>query len=345
MPLQQPGAQAETQRVEPPIRADVFVEIARLLVVGVATAAGLQVAGAGGAALGVGVGYVAGGAAGRGLRRGSARLVGRVAETPATTLLGGAAGALLLGGLGALVGLVLGGLLPGRWGWPLLSLLAWAGVYAGSHVGAAKGAELVRAVLTPPPAVPVPAILDTSAAMDPRLLDLVRAGFLPEPLGVPPFVVDELQGLADAADVTRRRRARRALESLEVLRADGVVVVLADEVPERSEVDAKLLVLSERLAARLVTADEPLARAADLRGIDSLDLRRLGGVDVPLPGEVVRVTVRRRGRDEGQGVGFLDDGTMVVVADGASRVGEDVAVTITSSVGTSRGRLLFASPA
>ena len=331
--------------MDAPIRTDVFVEVARLLVVALATMAGLEVAGPVGAALGTCLGYVAGGLAGRSLRRASGRLAARVSGTPATTLLGAAAGALLLGGLGALLGVVAMAGLPGRWGWPMLALAAWAGVYAGSHIGAAKGAELVAAIVKAPVDAAVPAVVDTSAAMDGRLLDLTRAGFLPTPLGVAPFVLDELQGLADAADATRRRRARRGLEVLEVLRAEGALVVLADEVPERDAVDAKLLALAGRLGARLVTTDTNLVRVADLQGIRCLDLRRLGDDDAPVAGQVVRVTVRREGRDEGQGVGFLDDGTMVVVADGASLVGEDVEVTITSSVDTSRGRLLFASPA
>lgn len=330
--------------MDPPIRSDVFVEVARVLVVALATAGGHQVAGAGGAALGAGVGYVAGGASGRLLRRATGTLATRVAHTPAATLLGAAAGALLLGGLAALVGSVVMAVLPGSWGWPVLALATWAGIYAGSHVGAAKGGELV-ATLLPADGGDVPAVLHTSAAMDGRLLDLVRAGFLPTPLGVPPFVVDELRGLADASDVARRRRARRAMEALEVLRAEGRVRALADEVPERTAVGAKLLALADRLGAAVVTTDADLAAAADLRGLRCLDLRRLGADGDRVPGEVVRVTVRRQGRDEGQGVGFLGDGTMVVVAGGAARLGEDVEVTITSSVDTARGRLLFASPA
>jgi uncharacterized protein YacL len=330
--------------MDPPIRSDVFVEVARLLVVALSTAGGHEVGGAGGAALGACLGYVAGGTAGRLLRRASSDLSDRVADTPASTLFGAAAGALLLGGIGGLLGAVAVAALPDRWGWPLLALSVWAGLYGGSHVGAAKGRELV-AVLTPPPPTDVPAVLDTSAAMDTRLLDLARAGFLPVPLGVAPFVIDELQGLAAATDPVRRRRARRGLEVLDALRAGGLGVVLADEVPERTEVDAKLVVLSRRLGARLVTTDGPLARAAELQGVRCLDLRALAAGNAPVPGEVVRVTVRREGRDEGQGVGFLEDGTMVVVAEGASLVGEDVAVTVTSSVDTSRGRLLFASRA
>jgi uncharacterized protein YacL len=331
--------------VDAPIRSDVVVEVARLLVVALATGAGHQLAGAGGAAIGAGVGYVVGGASGRLLRRASGDLVARAAGTPAVTLAGGATGALLLGGLAALVGAVALAALPGRWGWPVLALATWSGIYVGSHVGAAKGAELVGALVAAPAAGAVAALVDTSAAMDGRLLGLARAGFLPAPLGVAPFVVDELRGLAGAADVTRRRRAHRALEVLDVLRGDGAIVVLADEVPDRAGVGAKLLALADRLGAGVVTTDADLAAAADLRGLACLDLRLIGGDDEPVPGEVVRVTVRRHGRDEGQGVGFLDDGTMVVVADGASRVGEAVEVTITSSIDTSRGRLLFASPA
>ena len=330
--------------MDAPIRTDVFVEVARLLVVALVATAGHELAGAPGAGLGAAVGYVAGGAAGRQLRRASGRLAARVASTPATTMLGAAAGALLLGGLGALAGVVTMAFVPGRWGSPLLALLAWAGVYAGSHIGASRGTELAGTVLRPPSPLAA-AVLDTSAAMDARLLDLARTGFLPTPLGLAPFVVDELHGLADASDGVRRRRARRGLEALQVLRDEGLVAVLPDEVPERSAVDAKLVALAARLGARLVTTDTTLARIADLQGVAALDLRRLGVADARIPGEVVRVTVRREGRDEGQGVGFLDDGTMVVVAGGASRLGDELEVTITSSVDTSRGRLLFATPA
>jgi uncharacterized protein YacL len=166
---------------------------------------------------------------------------------------------------------------------------------------------------------------------------------------VPRFVLDELQGIADASDGTRRRRGRRALETLDALRHDPDVglTVLDDEVPEREEVDAKLVALARRLDASLLTTDAALASVAELQGIRCRNLDRLAtGLQPALvPGEVVRVTVSKPGRDPGQGVGFLDDGTMVVVSDGAPLVGNEADVTITSSVRTSKGRMFFASPA
>lgn len=320
-----PGAAAVSNET-PRIPSDVFVEVVRLLIVATATAAGQVIADGLGAALGACSGYVAGGVLGRWLRRAANRFEDSAERTSAVTLAGGAIGALAAASIGVIVGIAAVVLLPGRWGYPLLALTAWVGVYAGFQVGARKGAELLQ-VARVLPAAPSGAVVlvDTSAAMDVRLLTVARCGFLPGPLAVPRFVLDELHGLADAADTTRRRRARRGLEVLESLD----VVVLPDEVPERDDVAAKLAVLAERLAAPVLTAERLGALARGLRA----DL---------VPGDQVHVRLTREGRDAGQAVGFLADGTMVVVSEASERIGDEVDAEVVTSVPTSKGRLFFA---
>jgi uncharacterized protein YacL len=334
----------------PRIPSDVFVEIVRLLIVALATGAGQSVADGAGAALGACGGYVAGGVLGRFLRRATGRFEATVERTPATTLVVGAIGAMLAGLTGVIVGIAAIVLLPGRWGYPVLGIAAWTGVYAGFQVGARKGAELVGVlrgspILPDQPRTPL-VLVDSSAAIDDRLRTLATSGFLPGYLAVPRFVLDELQGLSDAADPVRRRRARRALESLEALRSEGPgVVVLPDEVPEREGVDAKLVALALRLHAPLLTSDRGLAGVAAVEGVTCLDLGRLAASLRPglVPGETVSVRLTRPGRDPGQAVGFLEDGTMIVVADAVERMGESVLAEITSSVPTSKGQLYFAT--
>jgi uncharacterized protein YacL len=346
----------------------VFVEVVRLLSVVLCTAAGWQLMGGTdasdgealvGAALGACVGYLQGGLVGRALRRALSRFEEGVDRTPAASLVLGAVLAALFGLLGAVLGSVAVALLPSSLGWPILALLAWLGVFAGFTSGVRKGEELLRsfrsrsasAIEAPggptgegPPAV----LVDSSAAIDGRLHAVAASGFLPVPLAVPRFVLDELQGLADAADSTRRRRGRRGLETLAALSAEGPgVEVLDDEVPEHEEVDAKLVALAVRRSAPLLTVDEGLTKVAELRGVRCLSLNRLALAVQPVlvPGEVVRLRVSREGKDTGQGVGFLEDGTMVVVSDGAALIGKETEVSITSSVQTARGRMFFASRA
>jgi uncharacterized protein YacL len=161
------------------------------------------------------------------------------------------------------------------------------------------------------------------------------------------FVLDELQGFADSPDDTRRRRARRGLDTLEVLEREGVtrVYVLDDEVVEYDAVDAKLIALARRLQLRLLTNDGPLARSAELQGVPICNLRRLAQELAPavVPGDFVRVALTRPGKEDGQGVGHLEDGSMVVVNDGEDLVGgPEVMLQVTSVVPTTAGRLVFA---
>src|SRR6266566_4426223 len=221
-----------------------FVEIARLLIVLLSTGAGYAVARSSasdgspaivlGAVLGALLGYVLGGTAARALRRGMGRVEASVERTPPAQLLGGGFGAALLGGLSLLLGIPAVVLMPGLSGWPVLGLLVWIGLYEGFRVGARKSEELLAmAGLSTRPLVQASryggnadaAIVDSSAAIDGRLLALAQAGFLRGALLVPRFVLDEMQGIADAAEPARRRRGRRGLEVLDALHEDPRVTL------------------------------------------------------------------------------------------------------------------------
>lgn len=347
-----------------------FVEIVRLFIVILATAAGYAIgngrggAGAGngpivGAVLGACVGYVAGGVLGRLMDSAIGVAERRIDHSPAHRMLAGGVGSIVLGGLAGLMVLPAAFVFPPQVGWSSVGLVVWVGACVGYRLGASKSDELLAmAGLSSRPLVRTasygseagPAVLvDTGAVVDGRLLPLVRAGFLHGALLVPCFVVDQLRAVADASDGPRRRRGRRGLEMLEALRRQpGVVVqVLDDEVPEHDDVDAKVVALARRVGAALLTMDEGLQRTAELQGVRCLSLRRLsdGLRPVYVPGERATVPIVREGREEGQGVGFLDDGTMVVVGGAAELVGQEVEVRITSNVETSVGRMLFASMA
>jgi uncharacterized protein YacL len=256
----------------------VFVEIVRLLIVALSTAAGYALAADGrvdpggiavlGATMGALVGYVAGGVVGRQLRRSMGTFEEQVARAPAHQLLAGVVGAGALAVVSALIALPAVVLVPGPWGWPVFGLLVWIGVYEGFQIGAAKSADLLELAGLRPHSLAAGAgdavLVDTSAVIDGRLLDVTGAGFLHGTLLVPRFVLDELQGIADAADDTRRRRGRRGLETLDVLRRDPriVITVVDDEVPEFDAVDAKLVALARRLPADIVTTDANLQTVA-----------------------------------------------------------------------------------
>jgi uncharacterized protein YacL len=345
----------------------VFVEIVRLFIVFLATAAGYTLgrgsgvdAGNGaiiGATLGACVGYVSGGILGRLLDLAMGQVERRVDELHPGRLLAGSFGAAFMGGLAALIGVPFVVLL-GLWGWPVLGLIVWLGIYLGWRLASRKYEDLLalaglstRPLVRATPYGPEQEahLVDTSAIVDGRLLAVARSGFLRGPLLVPRFVLDELQTIADAQDPTRRRKGRRGLDLLEALRTSpglGTEVhVLDDEVPEHDEVDAKLVALARRLKVDLLTVDEPLQRIAELQGIRCLSLHRLsdGLRPVHVAGEVIRLPITRAGREPGQGVGFLDDGTMVVVADGEELVGREVDARITGNAKTSMGTMLFAS--
>jgi uncharacterized protein YacL len=344
-----------------------FVEIVRLFVVFLATAGGFALGETGaphgngpilGATLGACIGYVAGGLLGRLLRHAMHAAESRIEQAPAPRLFAGSVGGIAFGGLAAVIGIPAVTLLPTEAGWAVLGLVVWLGAYQGYVLGAKKSEELLAlAGLSTRPLVRATplgqlveqdaVLVDTSAVIDGRLLSLARAGFLRDALLLPRFVLDELQTIADAQDPVRRRRGRAGLELLEALRhfPGTEVHVLDDELPEYDEVDAKLVALAKRLGVRLLTVDSALQKVAEVQGVPCLSLHRLsdGLRSVHKAGEVIRVPIAKEGREPGQGVGYLDDGTMVVVADAVPFLGQEVEVCITGNAQTSVGRMLFAS--
>ena len=342
-----------------------FVEVTRLFVVVLGTAAGFWV----GRDLGIGsnlegmagmlgclLGYVSGGVIGRLLER-AAGVVERSAERlPPAQVMAGILGGMGGGLAGVALAVPLGFFVPLRLAMPIGAILVWSGVWVGFRVVAHQSEALFEMLgLSTRPLVRARAydardgfLVDTSVIMDGQLLSLARTGILGSDLLVARFVLDELQGFADAPVETRRRRALRGLEALEILRKEGPVrvFVLDDEVPDHAEVDAKLVALARRLQLRLLTNDAALVRIAEIQGVPTCNLRRLASDLVPaiVPGDLVRVPLTRVGRERGQGVGYLEDGSMVVVNGGAELVGgPELSLHVDSVVPTAAGRLLFAS--
>ncbi len=305
--------------------------------------------------VGSGLGYVIGGVFGRTLATTADRTEAALREVSADTLLAGA------------LGLVCGVLTGAGIAWPLffvpdpLIAMPLFGVvvavlgYLGFRVGAAKRDGVLamfgsRTGVAPRPGAPVtlPQVVDSSVAIDGRIVDVVRAGFLGGRLIVNQAVLDELQGLADSGDNLRRARGRRGLEVLQTLQREAAVDVEAvdDHHPEIPEVDGKLMRLCLDEGYSLLTLDTNLAKAAAIAGARVLNLHALSLALRPpvVAGEDVTVQLIKAGREPGQGVGYLDDGTMVVVEQGRKLVGQDVKVRVTSVVTTANGRLVFAHP-
>ncbi len=193
-----------------------------------------------------------------------------------------------------------------------------------------------------------PLVLDTSVVIDGRVADVAEAKILDQPLVVPRFVLQELQGIADSSDKLRRNRGRRGLDILNRLqKMPGIEVRIHDgEIPELAgvrEVDQRLVVLAKHLGGKVVTNDYNLNKVAKLQGVDVINLNDLANALKPivLPGETLGVKLIKRGEEPGQGVGYLDDGTMVVVEQGVHHLGDLVRMTVTSVLQTSAGRMIF----
>jgi uncharacterized protein YacL len=190
--------------------------------------------------------------------------------------------------------------------------------------------------------------VDTSAIIDGRIADVVASGFLWGTLVVPRFVVDELQAIADHRDATRRTRGRRGLEILAVLQKDPRIgVELVDEdARELDKVDAKLVELARRRGAGVLTNDYNLNRVAQLHDVRVLNLNHLANALKPafLPGDGMRVKVIQQGKEPGQGLAYLDDGTMIVIEGGGSLLDREVEVTVVRVLQTVAGRMVFAQP-
>ena len=193
------------------------------------------------------------------------------------------------------------------------------------------------------------ALVDTCALIDGRLPDVVASGFLELELVVPEFVLRELQHVADAADPMRRARGRRGLDVLQALRDSSRLParVVADDVAEESTVDLKLVVLARRRGAALITTDFNLNKVAGIRDVVVLNVNDLAHAlrPVVLPGERLRVTIVKDGKEPGQGVGYLADGTMIVVEQARGFSGRTIDVVVTSAIQTAAGKMFFAKPA
>lgn len=192
-------------------------------------------------------------------------------------------------------------------------------------------------------------LLDTSVIIDGRIADVAETGFLWSVLGVPRFVLNELQYIADSAEVLRRNRGRRGLEILDRLQQiEEVEIIFLDQDPSDSqEVDDKLVGLGMEIGAAIVTNDYNLNRVAKLQGVRVLNINELANAvkSVVLPGEEMNIHIIQEGKEINQGVGYLDDGTMVVVEQGQRFMGNRVAVRVMKVLQTNAGRLIFAVPA
>ena len=190
-------------------------------------------------------------------------------------------------------------------------------------------------------------VLDTSAIIDGRIADIYAAGFVEGPLILPQFVLDELRHIADSSDPLRRNRGRRGLDVLARLQQElGAEVQILTDHEGGGEVDTRLVRLAQRLGARIVTNDFNLNKVAALQGVEVLNINDLANALKPvvLPGEDMEVQIMREGKEPGQGVGYLDDGTMIVVEEGKRHIGSTIPVTVTSVLQTSAGRMIFARP-
>jgi uncharacterized protein YacL len=295
------------------------------------------------------VGWMVGGLAGQGLVRGFKR-VERAAQTRS-------AGELTVAAIGLLVGLLVSALLwfpvhtlPYIGKWVILPLFLVVG-YLFAFTAAKKHRGILRLVgvhaAAEPGAEPdLPGfvtLVDTSAIIDGRIADIVRTGFLKDELMVPEFVLRELQHVADSGDSLKRARGRRGLEVVQGLRSEVTLTTPDVDFPELDDVDAKLLKLAKDRGLRILTTDFNLNRLARIQDVVVLNVNELANALKPavLPGESFDVRVIREGKEHDQGVGYLDDGTMVVVEGGRRLLGETAAVEVTSVLQSPSGKMIF----
>ena len=294
------------------------------------------------------VGWMVGGLAGKGLARGFKR-VERAAQARS-------AGELTVGAIGLLVGLLVSALLylpvhalPYIGNWVLLPMVLVLS-YLFAFTAAKKHRGILRLVGVHPIAEPgtepdqgFVTLVDTSAIIDGRIADIVRTGFLGGELVVPEFVLKELQQVADSADPLKRARGRRGLQVVQDLRTDVQVATPDVDFPQVSDVDAKLLKLAKERNMPILTTDFNLNRLAQIQDVQVLNVNDLANALKPavLPGERLDVLLIKEGKESNQGVGYLDDGTMVVVERARERIGETLPVQVTSVLQQPSGKIIF----
>jgi uncharacterized protein YacL len=303
--------------------------------------------------LGALVGYLLGGVLGRQATRGVDVAQERLERVDSAVMISAVIGCMLATLLGVVLMLPLL-LLPARTVTVPVSLVIVATLaYVGGRLGASRGGDLSRYVgvrgrveVRSPSRGGGTKLVDSSALMDGRLVEVARAGFLEGTLVVPSFVLEEVQSMADVEDDRRRTQARRGLDALKQLQEEGLVAVeiTHDDVPEHREVDAKLAALCRDRHAALVTVDANLARVAEIGGVRVLNLHGLAEALRPpvIPGDRIELRMVKPGTEARQGVGYLADGTMVVVERGGDHLGRTVSADVTSIMQHRQGRMLFA---
>jgi uncharacterized protein YacL len=188
-------------------------------------------------------------------------------------------------------------------------------------------------------------IVDTSVLIDGRIVDIAKTGFIPGKLVLPRFILSELQNIADSDETTRRAKGRRGLDMLSALKNEVKVETVNDEVPERKEVDAKLVHLAKTRAADVLTTDYNLNKVAKIEGVKVLNINELAQSLRPviIPGEEMEVKIVQAGKEKHQGVAYLPDGTMIVVEEGDRLVGDTIKVEIKRILQTAAGKMFFAT--
>lgn len=291
------------------------------------------------------IGFFIGGPAGRFLRD-RLRALDRAADRRS-------AAELTVGALGLVVGLVAAVL----GGWAVLQLpiigpylvvpVVLLVAYLFSRIAARRHVDILRLLgMRSRRAETQPRLIDTSAIIDGRLVDIMRTRFLSGPIVVPSFVLDELQTIADSSDPQKRARGRRGLDLVSDLKAHangGFSVRQAEEGDEPGGVDGKLVRIAREEGAAIVTTDYNLNKVAEIQGIDVLNVNDLANALKPavLPGEPLQVKIIREGKEFDQGVGYLDDGTMIVVEKGRKHVGSTISVEVTSVLQNPSGKMVF----
>lgn len=278
-----------------------------------------------------------------------------IASVPATELLAGGAG-MVLGLFFSFV--FLNPLVASGFNQPWLQLLfTLLFAYAGFRLGRVKREELLslfesrsrseRGAGQPKP-FEENKILDTSVIIDGRIADICKTGFIEGTLVIPEFVLEELQHIADSSDLLKRNRGRRGLDILNKIQKelDVKVLIYEGDFDEISEVDSKLVRLAKVLGGKVITNDFNLNKVCELQGVSVLNINDLANAVKPvvLPGEEILVQVIKDGKEHGQGVAYLDDGTMIVVEGGREFIGTTLDVLVTSVLQTSAGRMIFAKP-
>ena len=191
-------------------------------------------------------------------------------------------------------------------------------------------------------------LLDTSVIIDGRIADICETGFLEGTLLIPVFVLEELQHIADSADALKRVRGRRGLDILQKIRQESrmKVKITEEDFEDIPEVDSKLVQLAQQVGGKIITNDFNLNKVAQLRGVEVLNINALSNAVKPvvIPGENMQVSIVKSGKEAGQGVAYLEDGTMIVVENGNRYMGENIEVEVTSALQTAAGRMIFAKP-